>query len=409
MGKLGVTVQSYGGHTLLDLKQLKSRGVKLPTTMSMIQDLVAKEFKCTSKDKLDKIPKPLPVPTRLGPLPETVATLRGESTGTGRPSTSEDIPPTQKVSKKLCIGIPHISELYNETPNIISAAEWPGGETEALKRLRHKICECSQADYVCKFEKPKASSTNVKTIRGSKEEWVVPSPTGLSPYLAQGSLSVRQLWHAIQNQYDAAHGKHSKPPMSLHGQLLFREQFYLLGYCVENFQLPTGNAMCKDIMWSGGTKGSNGSTLVTEEAQSKLKAWQEGKTGYPLIDAFMRQLVATGWMHHLGRHAVACFLTRGDLYLNWTHGRDFFDKHLLDGDWALNNANWLWLAGVAPFSTPWFRVYSPTPPVTGKQSALNCEQTGEFVRFWVPELIRANMESQPSSYTSLGRHLEIYR
>merc|ERR1712176_985937 len=144
--------------------------------------------------------------------------------------------------------------------------------------------------------------------------------------------------------------------------------------------------MCKDIMWSGGTNGSNGSTLVTEEAQSKLKAWQEGKTGYPLIDAFMRQLVATGWMHRLGRHAVACFLTRGDLYLNWTHGRDFFDKHLLDGDWALNNANWMWLAGVAPFSTPWFRVYSPTPPVTGKQSALNCEQTGEFVRFWVPEL-----------------------
>merc|ERR1712187_601872 len=218
------------------------------------------------------------------------------------------------------------------------------------------------------------------------DEGVVPTTTGLSPYLAQGSLSVRQLWHAIQNQYDAAHGKHSKPPMSLHGQLLFREQFYLLGYCVENFQLPTGNAMCKDIMWSGGTNGSNGSTLVTEEGKSALTAWQEGKTGYPLIDAFMRQLVATGWMHHLGRHAVACFLTRGDLYLNWTHGRDFFDKHLLDGDWSVNNANWLWLAGVAPFSSPWFRVYSPAPPVSGAPSALNAEQTGGFVKDFCPEL-----------------------
>jgi len=160
----------------------------------------------------------------------------------------------------------------------------------------------------------------------------------------------------------------------------------VLGYCVENFHLPTGNPMCKDIRWSGGESGSNGNTLVATEAKEKLKAWQQGQTGFPLIDALMRQLVTTGWMHHLGRHAVACFLTRGDLYLNWTHGRDFFDKHLLDGDWAINNGNWLWLAGVAPYSSPWFRVYSPSPPVTGKQSALNCEQTGEFVRYWVPEL-----------------------
>ena len=64
----------------------------------------------------------------------------------------------------------------------------------------------------------------------------------------------------------------------------------------------------------------------------------------------MRQLREQGWLHHLARHAVSCFLTRGDLYCHWTRGRDVFDRDLLDADWAINNFNWLGLAGVAPWS-----------------------------------------------------------
>merc|ERR1719230_501706 len=127
--------------------------------------------------------------------------------------------------------------------------------------------------------------------------------------------------------------------------------------------------MCQNIPWG-------------EDAEM-LAAWEEGRTGYPFIDALMRQLRETGWMHHLGRHAVACFLTRGDLWQSWTRGRDVFDKLLLDADWSLNNGNWLWLAGVAPFSAPYFRVYDPCP---GGKSSLNAEQTGEFVRHFIPEL-----------------------
>jgi len=293
---------------------------------------------------------------------------------------------TKTVQERL--SMPNIDEMGYADEHPLSELQFPGGETEALKRLAAVISDSKRQQWVCEFEKPKTSSTNVK-VKGenNEDDWTTPSTTGLSPYLAQGSLSVRQMWHAVQEVYkQAPGGKHTKPPMSLHGQLLFREMFYVQGYCVENYHLAEGNAMCKDILWGGGSPGSNGSVLTTEEGQAKLKAWQEGKTGYPLIDAYMRQLVSTGWLHHLGRHAVACFLTRGDLYLSWTHGRDFFDKHLLDGDWAVNNGNWLWLAGVAPFSMPFFRVYSPIPPVTGKQSALNAEQTGDFVRFWVPEL-----------------------
>lgn len=134
--------------------------------------------------------------------------------------------------------------------------------------------------------------------------------------------------------------------------------------------------MCKPIPWG--------------EDAGLLAAWEEGRTGFPFIDALMRQLKQTGWMHHLGRHAVACFLTRGDLWQNWTAGRDIFDKYLLDADWSVNNGNWLWLAGVAPFSAPYFRVYDPCP---GPKSSLNAEQTGEFVRHFVPEL-----KAMPAKY-----------
>merc|ERR1719456_506934 len=133
--------------------------------------------------------------------------------------------------------------------------------------------------------------------------------------------------------------------------------FYILSNSVPNWDKDEGNIMCKSIPWGDDAK------LVA--------AWEEGQTGFPFIDALMRQLKQTGHMHHLGRHAVACFLTRGDLWQHWTRGRDVFDKLLLDADWALNNGNWLWLAGVAPFSAPYFRVYDPCP---GPKSSLNAEQ-----------------------------------
>jgi len=135
------------------------------------------------------------------------------------------------------------------------------------------------------------------------------------------------------------------------------------------------NPICKTIAWD-----ADNTTLIS--------AWTRGRTGFPYIDALMRQMRATGWMHHLGRHAVSCFFTRGQLYQNWVHGRDVFDRFLVDSDWCVNTGNWLWLAGVAPFSMPFFRVYSPKP-VDGKPTALNFGKGNDgnsFIRFWVPEV-----------------------
>lgn len=258
--------------------------------------------------------------------------------------------------------VPRIGDLYEEVPTSVG---FPGGEREALRRI---AATCSDVDYVCSFEKPKTAST------GRKGRPWEPSTTGLSPYLKFGCLSVRTAWHAFEACCkDRAH---TRPPQSLLGQLLFREMFYVLSVAVPNFDSNEGNQMCKVLPWS--------------RDEHLIALWSQGRTGYPFIDASMRQLKQTGFMHHLGRHAVACFLTRGDLWQVWTAGRDVFDRYLLDADWAINNGNWLWLAGVAPFSAPFHRIYDPSP---GPKSSLNADQAGDFVRHFVPELRR-----MPSQY-----------
>lgn len=317
-----IPIQSFSGHTIFDVdKAVAAPGFKPPISMSGMQALLK---------ALGPVARPLPLPVRLPPL-----AVEG-------------------------FAVPSLEELYGEAAARPSGAIslWTGGEREALRRL---AATCEDPEYVAAFQKPQTASTG----RPGKP-WE-PSTTGLSPYLKFGCLSVRAAWHAFAACCEGR--AHSQPPQSLHGQLLFREMFYLLGASVPNFDQAEGNPMCKPIPWG--------------DDPPSLDAWKEGRTGYPFIDALMRQLRSTGWMHHLGRHAVACFLTRGDLWQHWTAGRDHFDKYLLDADWALNNGNWLWLAGVAPFSSPYFRVYAPSP---GAKSSLNAEQSGEFVRHFVPEL-----------------------
>jgi len=266
-----------------------------------------------------------------------------------------------------------IEEIRKKSEQLMLKSEmgspyFPGGESEALLRLRNKVTE--RPNFVNNFKKPCTLSTNEE---GNPME---PSTTGLSPYISNGCLSVRHVWNECAKAHIDLY--HTKPPESLHGQLMFREMFYLLSRSIVNWDDDFNNSNCKPIDWG-------------EYDQSKISAWELGVTGFPYIDAMMRQLDATGWMHHLGRHAVSCFLTRGQLWQNWKHGRDVFERKLVDSDWAINNGNWLWLAGVAPFSMPYYRVYNPCPD---SNSSLNVETIeANFVRYWVPELA-----SYPSKY-----------
>eukprot|EP00811_Abedinium_folium_P025535 NODE_3648_length_2004_cov_7.693127.p1 GENE.NODE_3648_length_2004_cov_7.693127~~NODE_3648_length_2004_cov_7.693127.p1 ORF type:complete len:534 (-),score=79.26 NODE_3648_length_2004_cov_7.693127:342-1943(-) len=230
-----------------------------------------------------------------------------------------------------------------------------GGEAEGQRRMAEML---AKAAYICSFEKPKTQSTAFDP----------PSTTLLSPYLMLGCVSARRFYHSTKKVL--AGKQHSQPPTSLLGQIYFREIAYLQGASIPNYDRQTGNPACKQIPW--------------ESNPELLRAWEEGRTGYPFIDAVMRQLIRKGWIHHLARHAVACFLTRGDLWISWEEGRDVFDRHLLDADWSINNNNWLALSGVAPWSPPYFRVYHPVPKM---DSSLNVrDPEGKYIREFVPEL-----------------------
>ncbi|XP_067346218.1 cryptochrome circadian regulator 5 isoform X3 [Channa argus] len=159
--------------------------------------------------------------------------------------------------------------------------------------------------------------------------------------------------------------KHSLPPVSLHGQLLWREFFYTASVGIPNFNKMESNPVCTQVDW--------------DTNPEYLAAWREARTGFPFIDAIMTQLRQEGWIHHLARHAVACFLTRGDLWISWEEGQKVFEDLLLDGDWALNAGNWQWLSA-STFFHQFFRVYSPV--AFGKKT----DKRGDYIRKYLPFL-----------------------
>lgn len=314
----GVEVNSPVSHTLYDPQLLLARnGGKPPLTMQSFTKLV---------DAVGAPPAPAAdPPEKLPPLPSKA---EAQATAADVPSLAD-------------IGYPPAGT----TP-------FKGGETAALARMADYLAD---KDWVCAFEKPK----------GNPAAFVRPATTVLSPYLKFGCLSPR-LFHAkLQQIYAEKNGKHTQPPVSLRGQLLWREFFTLCGASIPNFDRMEGNPVCKQIPWV--------------DDPDRIKAWEESRTGYPWIDAIMAQLRQQGWMHHLARHSVACFLTRGDLWCSWEAGQAVFDKYLIDADWSLNAANWQWLSA-STFFSQYFRVYSPIS--FGKQY----DKDGAFIRHYLPVL-----------------------
>ncbi|KAK3103392.1 hypothetical protein FSP39_018906 [Pinctada imbricata] len=245
-------------------------------------------------------------------------------------------------------GVPTLEELGKNSKDC-GPLLFKGGETEALDRLDRML---KKVNWICTFEKPKTEPNTLD-----------PSTTVLSPYLKFGCLSPRLFYYRLQEIYK--HNKHTSPPVSLEGQLLWREFFYTCGAGTPNFDKMEGNSVCLQVDW--------------DTNQEYLERWKKGQTGYPFIDAVMTQLREEGWIHHLGRHAVACFLTRGDLWISWEEGMKVFEEYLLDADWSLNAGNWMWLSASA-FFHQYFRVYSPV--AFGKKT----DKNGDFIRKYIPIL-----------------------
>eukprot|EP00123_Amoebidium_parasiticum_P009426 comp19463_c0_seq1/m.22646 comp19463_c0_seq1/g.22646 ORF comp19463_c0_seq1/g.22646 comp19463_c0_seq1/m.22646 type:complete len:545 (-) comp19463_c0_seq1:68-1702(-) len=323
--ELGVQCVSVCGHTLYDPNEyLKTAGGTPPLTYQACVKIMS---------KMGPPAEPLPAPASLPPLPPTIE------------------PGTHLVPENL----PAIG--YEDIPPA-KKPPFPGGETEGLKRMKEFV---AKEAYINTFEKPKTDPTMFDP----------PATTVLSPYLKFGCLSVR-LFHKELKAVESAAKKCSQPPVSLLGQIYWREFFYQVANATPNFDKMVGNKICRQVPW--------------EDNKEYLDAWANGRTGYPFVDAAMTQLREWGWMHHLARHVVACFLTRGDLWISWEEGVAVFDRLLLDADWSLNNGNWLWLSASA-FFHQFHRVYSPIS--FGKKY----DKEGRYIKRFIPALAK-----MPSKY-----------
>src|SRR5690554_8082807 len=120
-------------------------------------------------------------------------------------------------------------------------------------------------------------------------------------------------------------------------------------------------------------------SIENSKVQRDLQAWQTGQTGFPIIDAAMRQLLETGWMHNRLRMLVAMFLSK-NLLIDWRVGEAFFMQHLIDGDLAANNGGWQWAASTGTDAVPWFRIFNPVT------QSRRFDPEGRFIRQWIPEL-----------------------
>ena len=139
--------------------------------------------------------------------------------------------------------------------------------------------------------------------------------------------------------------------------------------------------------------------LEWDEDPGRLQAWQAGMTGYPIVDAGMRELAATGWMHNRARMIVASFLAK-DLHIDWREGERWFMRSLVDGDPASNNGGWQWAASTGTDAQPYFRIFNPT------SQGERFDPDGAYVRRWVPELeglagktIHRPWAARPGSHT----------
>ncbi|WWC67038.1 uncharacterized protein I206_100945 [Kwoniella pini CBS 10737] len=252
-----------------------------------------------------------------------------------------------------------------------------GGTIEGYRRLKLFL---SDPEKVSTFSKPHSAPTSLE-----------PSTTLLSPYIKFGCIGIRELWWGckeVVEKWRKNGGKgETKEPENMFGQLQFRDMYACAEAAIPNFERIRGNSICKYIDWSLQNQyDKNGNEILPrpkdekdEQAEKRFEAWKKGETGFPWIDACMRQLKYEGWIHHLARHSVACFLTRGQCYISWERGMEVFDEWLIDWDPASNPGNWMWLSASA-FYSQYFRVYGL---VSWPQKT---DKTGELVRKYCPEL-----------------------
>ena len=219
---------------------------------------------------------------------------------------------------------------------------WPAGETAAKCRLNEFI---------------------ENKIENYKEARDIPSLNGtsaLSPYLTSGVISIRSCWEAAEVKREAASAT------AWRNELLWRDFYkYVVYHYPHVCRHQAWNKRYKDIPW--------------RKDEEEFERWCHGETGFPLIDAAMKQLLQTGWMHNRLRMVVAMFLSK-NLLIDWRWGERWFMQHLVDGDFAANNGGWQWSASTGTDAAPYFRLFNPV-----RQSE-RFDTRGDFIKSYIPAL-----------------------
>ena len=185
--------------------------------------------------------------------------------------------------------------------------------------------------------------------------------SSLSPYLRWGQISPRQIAHALIQNCDL----NAKGPSVYLKEIYWREFAYYVMYHFPKTSDSPLQEKYKNFPWN--------------EDKNTLSAWKWGKTGYPIVDAGMRQLYATGWMHNRVRMIVASLLVK-HLLLSWHAGAEWFWDTLVDADLASNSLGWQWSGGCGADAAPYFRIFNPMT------QGMKFDPNGEYVKRWVPEL-----------------------
>lgn len=186
----------------------------------------------------------------------------------------------------------------------------------------------------------------------------------LSPHLSFGEISPAQIWRSVKSKI--SHGfKQEESAWTFLSEVVWREFSYVLLYHNPEMGWKNYNPKFDDMPWRSNA--------------SRLERWRKGQTGYPIVDAGLRQLWQIGWIHNRVRMIVASLLTK-HLLIPWQDGEDWFWDTLVDADPASNAAGWQWTAGSGADASPYFRVFNP---ITQGQKF---DETGDYVRKWCPEL-----------------------
>ncbi|XP_043218718.1 cryptochrome-1-like [Amphibalanus amphitrite] len=251
--------------------------------------------------------------------------------------------------------VPPVSELSDLKPSPGEHKKrYQGGETRGLQLLAERVA----------WEELALSRGIVMPNQYCPD--LLGPPRSMSAYLRHGCISVRRMYHQIQKAFQACTDAQGHS-LSICVQLVWREYFYTMSVKNPYYDQMEPNPICLNINWR------------TDDQQ--LQQWKEGQTGYPFIDAAMRQLIQEGWIHHVARNATSCFLTRGDLWLNWVDGLRVFQEYLLDADWSVNAGNWMWVS-----SSAFENFLDTSDTISPVNYGRMFEPTGEYIRRYVPEL-----------------------